>query len=58
VAGGLGAALGGALLVAAAGQLILPDLALPVNVFAAGLAGLAALLLAWLVAEALHTLGY
>jgi hypothetical protein len=58
VAGGLGAALGGALLVAAAGQLILPDLALPVNTFAAGLAGLAALLLAWLVAEALHTLGY
>ena len=58
VAGGLGAALGGALLVAAAGRLILPDLGLPVNPLAAGLAGAAALLLAWMVAEGLHILGY
>lgn len=58
VAGGLGAALGGALLVAAAGQLIVPDLALPINPVAAGLAGAGALLLAWVVAGALRTLGY
>ena len=58
VAGGLGAALGGALLVAAAGQIILPDLALPVNAPAAGLAGGVALLLAWVVAIGLRTLGY
>ncbi|MCC7362300.1 MAG: hypothetical protein IT317_22660 [Anaerolineales bacterium] len=58
VAGGLGAALGGALLVLAAGQVILPDLALPVNALAAGLAGVVALGLAWLVALGLRLLGY